>query len=50
MGIPGARVGDILDDIKVYNLINFTRIIIYVGGNDSSGQTDMKSLKENMMN
>lgn len=44
-GIPGARVGDILDDIKVYNLINFTRIIIYVGGNDSSGQTDMKSFE-----
>lgn len=34
----GAKTTDLLEDIKVYDLMAFNTVIIYVGGNDASSQ------------
>ena len=36
----GATVSDMVNDIALYDLMAFQNIIMYVGGNDSSGKTD----------
>lgn len=45
-GIPGATVDSILKELQVYDLQNFSHIIIYVGGNNASQGTDVEYFEE----
>lgn len=42
----GAKVGDILGEIKMYDLMSFESVIVYIGGNDASGSTDIELFQE----
>lgn len=45
-GISGATVDSILKEIKLFDLDNFSHVIIYVGGNDASHGTDSEYFEE----
>lgn len=45
-GIPGASVDCILKEVKVFDLSQFSHIIIYVGGNNASKGTDSEYFEE----
>ena len=45
-GIPGASVDCILKEVKVFDLSQFSHIIIYVGGNNASKGTDTEYFEE----
>ena len=38
--VPGATIDSIIDKLQIFDLIKFDNLVVYVGGNDSSGQSD----------
>ena len=42
----GATIQSTKDDITMYDLKNFQRVIIYTGGNDASRKTDIELFEE----
>ncbi|MEW8546817.1 MAG: GDSL-type esterase/lipase family protein, partial [Candidatus Thiodiazotropha sp.] len=47
-GISGAKVDDILAQIKVYDIKKISHVILYVGGNDASSKTDIEYFEEKL--
>lgn len=45
-GISGATVDSVLKEIKLFDLDKFSHVIIYVGGNDASLNTDSEYFEE----
>ena len=45
-GIPGAKVDDMLHQVKVFNINQFSHVIIFVGGNDASSGSDTEYFEE----
>ena len=45
-GISGATAETVREKMVVYNLKNFTNVIIYVGGNDVSNGSNVESVEE----
>ena len=45
-GISGGNIEKILTQIKVYDIMKFSHVIIYVGGNDASNGTDIEYFEE----
>ena len=45
-GISGATIQTILNEVKMYDLTQFSHIVIYVGGNNASNKTDTKQFEE----
>ena len=45
-GIPGAKVDDIFHQVKVFNINQFSHVIIFVGGNDASSGSDTEYFEE----
>lgn len=45
-GISGATVDSILKEIKLFDLDNFSHVIIYVGGTDASHGTDTEYFED----
>ena len=45
-GISGATVKTLLNEIEVYDLKQFSRAVIYIGGNNASNGTDIKHFEE----
>lgn len=45
-GIPGASVDCILKEVSVFDLSQFSHIVIYVGGNNASKGTDTEYFEE----
>ena len=45
-GISGATVDTLLQEIEVYDLQNFSHIILYIGGNNASNGTDSEYFEE----
>lgn len=44
--IPGARIDHIFDQTNVFNMQQFSQVIISVGGNDASNNTDVEYFEE----
>lgn len=44
--IPGATIDTLTEKIKLYDLSKFTDIVVYIGGNDSSRNTDIEYFEE----
>lgn len=44
--IPGARIDHIYDQVNVFNMNQFSQVIIFVGGNDASSGTDIEYFEE----
>ncbi|MCG8033131.1 MAG: SGNH/GDSL hydrolase family protein, partial [Candidatus Thiodiazotropha taylori] len=44
--VSGAKIDNILTDIRRYDLKNFSSIIVYVGGNDFAGGIDPELFEE----
>ena len=44
--IPGATMDTLTEKIKLYDLSKFTDIVVYIGGNDSSRNTDIEYFEE----
>ena len=45
-GISGAKVKTILNEIKMYDLQQFSNVVIYVGGNNASNKTDIETFED----
>ena len=45
-GISGATIDCILNKVKVFDLAQFSHIVIYVGGNDASNHSDIEYFEE----
>ena len=45
-GISGGNFEKIFTQIKVYDIMKFSHVIIYVGGNDASNETDIEYFEE----
>ena len=45
-GISGATVDTLLEEIEVYDLQNFSHIILYIGGNNASNGTESEYFEE----
>ena len=45
-GIAGGTIDSILRDIKVFDLQQFSNILVYIGGNDTANGTDMEYFEE----
>lgn len=45
-GIGGATIDVLLKEIEVYDLNQFSHIIVYVGGNNASNRTDIEYFEE----
>lgn len=45
-GIPGAKIDHLFNQAKVFNIKQFSHVIIYVGGNDASSGTDTEYFEE----
>lgn len=45
-GISGATIDTLLQEIEVYDLQNFSHIILYIGGNNASNKTDCEYFEE----
>ena len=45
-GISGGNIEKILTQIKVYDIMKISHVIIYVGGNDASNGTDIEYFEE----
>lgn len=45
-GISGATIKTLLDEIEVYDLNQFSHVVIYVGGNNASKGTDIKQFEK----
>ncbi|MEW8545036.1 MAG: GDSL-type esterase/lipase family protein [Candidatus Thiodiazotropha sp.] len=44
--IPGANIDSIIDKLQIYDLKKFSNIIVYVGGNNASNETDPEYFEE----
>ena len=44
--IPGAGVDHIFDQSNIFNMSQFSEVILFVGGNDASNSTDMEYFEE----
>lgn len=44
--VPGAKIDTISDRIQMYDLTKFSSIVLYVGGNNASSQTDTEYFEE----
>ena len=40
--VPGATIDSIIDKLQILDLIKFDNLVVYVGRNDSSGQSDIE--------
>ena len=45
-GIPGAKIDHIFNQAKVFNISRFSHVILTVGGNDASSNSDMEYFEE----
>lgn len=45
-GISGATIDSLLNEIEVFDLRQFSHIVIYIGGNDASNRTDIEYFEE----
>ncbi|MEW8548504.1 MAG: GDSL-type esterase/lipase family protein [Candidatus Thiodiazotropha sp.] len=45
-GISGATIDSILSKVKVFDLTQFSHVVIYVGGNDASNHSDIEYFEE----
>ena len=45
-GIPGGKIEHVLSHMKVYDLNQFSSVIVYVGGNDAANGTDPELFEE----
>ena len=45
-GISGATIDCILNKVKVFDLTQFSNVVIYVGGNDASNHSDIEYFEE----
>ena len=45
-GIPGGKIEHVLSHMKVYDLKQFSSVIVYVGGNDAANGTDPELFEE----
>ena len=45
-GISGATVDTLIEEIEVYDLQNFSHIILYIGGNNASNGTESEYFEE----
>ena len=44
--ISGAKIQTIMEDLKIYDLSKFTKIVLYIGGNNASEGTDLELFEE----
>ena len=44
--IPGARIDHIFDQSNIFNMSQFSEVILFVGGNDASNSNDMEYFEE----
>ena len=45
-GISGGKIEQVLNHMKVYDLKQFSSVIIYVGGNDAANGSDPELFEE----
>ena len=45
-GISGAKINEIYNKVKVFDLNQFSHVVIYVGGNDASNSVDIEYFEE----
>ena len=44
--VSGATIESLTRDIELYNLKNFSSLILYIGGNDLTDNTDSITIEE----
>ena len=44
--VSGATIKSLTRDIELYDLKNFSSLILYIGGNDLTGNTDASTIEE----
>ena len=44
--VSGATIKSLTRDIELYDLKNFSSLILYIGGNDLTGNTDATTIEE----
>ena len=45
-GISGAKIYEFCNKVKVFDLNQFSHVVIYVGGNDTSNSVDIEYFEE----